>query len=98
LQTFKLKEGLKGSFRGESGEFKFVVESVRVDDAQYPEYEVMEAPAVSASVVSLYISNDKKKEDVIRRQQYHDFYNGLNDWKRDLKWHSSQSHLAAMEP
>jgi hypothetical protein len=25
-------------------------------------------------------------------------YNGLNDWKRDLKWHSTQAQLATMEP
>ena len=106
LQTFNLKKGLKGSFRGESGEFKFVVESVhdKVDGAQYPEYKVMDAPAIAASVDSLYISNEEKKEAVIRRQEYHDFYNGLNDWKE--KWiasvqgsdHSSQASLAAMEP
>ncbi len=60
LQTFNLKEGLKGLFCGESGEFKFVVECIQVNGTQYPEYKVMEAPAIYASINSFPMMKRKR--------------------------------------
>lgn len=85
LQTFHLKKGLKGSFRGESGKFKFFVDDVSesVEPGLYPKYQVIETLAITANVDSSYISNEEKEQALIRRKEYHDFYNGMNDWKRD---------------
>lgn len=50
---------------------------------EYPKYQVIESPTITASVDSCYISSEEKQQAMTRRNEYHEFYNNENDWKLD---------------
>lgn len=99
LHTFNPSKGMKGSFQGESGEFKFVVESVSAADANetYPKFETIATvvPAITASKDSTYISNEEKQQAARMRKAYEEFYSGLNDWKRQKRYDTKEVYITA---
>jgi hypothetical protein len=88
LQTLSLEDGQKGSFKGASAEFDFVVVDAAFEDIDAAKSEsypkITPIPnTITSELSDDWITKDMKQQCYCQSAKWKSYYEGENEWRRD---------------